>query len=27
VSFTEIFEIRHYIQHMLQDEKIANEWK
>jgi len=27
VSFTEIFERRHFMQHMLQDENIAKEWK
>jgi len=27
VPFTEIFERRHFIQHMLQDEHIAKEWK
>lgn len=27
VPVTEIFERCHYIQHMLQDEKNANEWK
>ena len=27
VPFTEIFERRHFIQHMLQDVNIAKEWK
>jgi len=27
VSFTEIFVRRHFIQYMLQDENIAEEWK
>jgi len=26
-SFTEIFERRHFIQHMLQDKNIAKAWK